>query len=130
MNRSIVVIIASVILIAGCYSFNTYQFSTMTNSASNVTNKTTAKKSDSLPNIIPTAQATPLVVEKRCGAFQLPTLPSTPPLPYDELSKVTVADPDAIDRIQQKHIEELRDHIVKMKQAFIAAQKEHLTSCN
>lgn len=128
MNKSLVVIIASSLLIVGCYSFNSYEFNTLTNTNSKVTKKSI--KESALPNLIPSAHANPAQLEKRCNVFQLPSIPATPPLPYEELSKVTAADPDAIDRIQQKHIEELRDHIVKMKQALILAQKEHVLSCN
>lgn len=128
MKRNVIVIMAAVLLVAGCYSFNTYEFKTM--SSNTVLKSKSDGKQTSMANIIPISSATAAPMIKKCNAFQLPSLPITPPLPYDELAKVSVEDPDAIDRIQQKHIEELRDYIVKMKQAMIQAQKEHTITCN
>ena len=128
MSRTTFVIIAAVFLIAGCYSFNTYEFKTV--STNTALKSSTSNKESAMPSFIPSAIASPAIGVKKCNAFQLPSLAATPPLPYEELAKVSVQDPDAIDRIQQKHIEELRDYIVKMKQAMINAQKEHVLSCN
>lgn len=65
-----------------------------------------------------------------CPSFTLPIIPKTPPVPYDELIAIDSKDVSAIDRIQQKHIDDLRTYIVQLKQQYKTAQAEHASSCS
>lgn len=117
------------VIIAGCSSFNKYDVRVEYVKPNEV--KETVKVADvikAMPSVIPEAHARK-ISRYTCQQFVMPVLPKTPPLPYEELNKVNPNDTDAIDRIQQQHIEDLRSYIITVKKQILDAQQEHLQTC-
>lgn len=97
-------------LLLGCNSFNNWQFGTHL-------------RLDS-----PAASPPVEVSFQGCPEFVLPDLGAIPPLPLDRLAN---AKPNsaALDEIQQKHIEELRDYILHNRQLLQSVYERYLENC-
>jgi len=64
-----------------------------------------------------------------CSPYMMPTLTVTPELPIKELMKVGPNNPEALDRIQSRHIAELREYIAQVKISIRNSHNEYLTEC-
>jgi hypothetical protein len=113
------------VLLTGCYSFNRLEFNDF-NSAAKENNRLyqEVKKVAAVAIEEPAKRAKII-----CPLFSLPVLPKTPELPFTELSKVEPTDTVGIDKIQQKHIDDLRAYIIQLKHSVYMAQQEHNSKC-
>lgn len=130
MSKFLTLIGGVVVLVSGCYSFNTYNIKD-TGEGTDALAKNKTITTNTPVSLISTAHATPVPLQLKpsCPPFILPPLPPTPPLPHDELVTIDSNDDAAIDSIQQKHIEDLRNYIVKVKQTIITAQRDYNEKC-
>lgn len=108
----------------GCGSFNTYLL------PSYLVLPADTKQVKPEVVTIPVQKETPATDTKpNCPVFQLPVLPKVPELPLKELSRTSPADMEAMDRIQIKHIEELRGYAAKYRQTLNTSYRKYLETC-
>lgn len=135
MKKNVFVLVGLVLLL-GCQSFNKVSYgihSSSTDLQYSGMNMT--------PEQIDAAVERHRQVEIYCGTYTMPWLPPTPEVPVEALNKLNpkstkpadVAQQKkidkALDELQQKHIEELRKHILVVKQILKNSYERYLLEC-
>lgn len=118
--------IFTIIILGGCYSFNTVSIvdnKTVESVKENVTKQTQSQP----PQVI--VETTDTTKEQTCPLFILPNQPSTPEIPLKKLENIKPTDTAAIDKLQRDHIAELRRYILKYKQTIKDAHNQYLDKC-
>lgn len=95
----------------GCGSFNSYRYPT--------------------PVILvaPTNPGAPPITVLADCVYHFPEAEAIPPLPLDELAKISKTDDEALDALQQNHIKELRNYIRRTQLLYRTAYQEYLKRC-
>jgi hypothetical protein len=125
-------ILFSLVVLGGCYSFNNVEIHTTEARQPIISSQPTISEEEEipLPEIPIEKKPGPRIPDGlNCPAFVMPELAKTPPLPLKELSNISPLDTAALDAIQQRHIEELRLHILKVKRTVRTAYRDYLISC-
>jgi len=68
-------------------------------------------------------------LSKQCEMYILPAFTGTPDLPFDEILAADKDNPKSLDKINSKHISELRDYIARFKSDIRASHNEYLRRC-
>lgn len=103
---------------SGCHSFN--QTYLIAHRASSVT---------ALPQPVHPTEGKTTSDDVLCPLYELPALPATPELPINELAQPRNNTTQALDRIQQNHIHELRLYIVRLRRTLKESQERYLADC-
>jgi len=119
-----------VVLIAGCSSFNnsfnTYQFPAATANTGNLAASTIGITDD---DVKPHTESVAVAADDdKCKNFNYPAMGSAPELPLKEIIAAN-GNAVAIERIERKHIDDLRLFISKTRRELIEAQSEHKALC-
>lgn len=118
-----------IVLISGCSSFNnsfnTYQFPTATANTGNLATQAIGTGDDDINQHTTSLES---VSDAKCRSFNYPAMGTAPELP---LKEIIAANGNAvvIERIERKHIDELRLFISKTRRELIEAQTEHKALC-
>lgn len=85
------------------------------------------------PSVVEIPPPTPSLSEAElkglCPAFKFDNIPDTPSLPVKELSTIDIHDPKAVNRVLYKHIDELRNHLSKLKNKMVLERKGYAAEC-
>jgi hypothetical protein len=63
-----------------------------------------------------------------CPVYQLPLLAEMPQLPYKQLEKAA-GDRDAMEKVAQQHISDLRGYISRTKKTLVDSHEKYLKDC-
>jgi hypothetical protein len=130
MRKSLVIVLLATGTLVGCHSFNHYIIPDV-----HILPVLSVEKPIFHPAMasgVVAKEALPPTVRKSeslCGQYQPPHLPPPPVLPIKELAATPMRDWEGLDRIQIKHIEDLRAYIVEVRTINAAAYKKYLKSC-
>lgn len=116
-------LVVAVFLLTSCNSFNTV------NEYSRLSNEYLETYVFQEPPSADTAASSPGQSETLCPAFKLPELDKTPELPLKELQRIKPGDHATLDAVVQKHIRDLRAHVIKMRLDINRAHSDYLKSC-
>lgn len=118
-----------VLVLVGCNSFNNWNVGTELQPRQPPPGTTTlsapALTSREAAQTMETQQGS----EMLCYVFTAPELPNIPPLPLAELARAPAGNPELIDAIQQRHIEDLRRHITETRRILREAYDKYLDEC-
>lgn len=139
MKRLLLTLLSVAAVLVGCSSFNnsfnTYrglmpppQDGTVANKAATTVVVVPPETVVSTPQDVREAQPMPVPGEKKCGVSTFVVIPKTPDLPYDDIKKAG-NDVQAIERIERKHIDELRLFILKFRHVYNTNQLDFVTKC-
>lgn len=125
--------IVLVIGLTGCNSFNTYDVA--------VPNHHQTIKTTDIPGLIakgleaeenPASGAVtsqPELDKTLCPQIKLTSLPPPPPLPVEELKKISPNDKDAINQLLADHVDALRKYISDQRTQDAAQKRKYLLEC-
>lgn len=126
MNKYIKLLVAVVGLSGtGCGNFNTYLVPQY------VLVAPVKEQLEPKPEVIPVKKEVVVAVGTKpsCAVYHMPVLPKMPVLPIKELARIAPNDMDAIDRLQLKHIDDLRDWAIKYRHVLTTSYKQYLDAC-
>lgn len=123
--------IFSVLSLVGCNSFNVIEINPITFVPIPVQRtKVVVEKTTTEPVKKPEAKQKDLgSVLLLCPEYKFVTTPHTPDLPIKEIYAIPANDPNALNRLLLKHIDELRIHISKLKNQAVISKDAYLIDC-
>jgi hypothetical protein len=123
-------IFVACLLLAGCNSFNNWNWEIYRDEQSNRWTDADMQRLTQAMQRTQAASAPRVVSEEglQCPLYALPELPEVPKLPIPQLAKVP-ANAEAIDAIQQKHIEDLRRYITSTRKLIRMSYDKYLEDC-
>lgn len=127
--------LAVLLVLSGCYSFNTITLPERHSDTASVkqiakevvkeaVKVRTPPKQEAKPHMATMDQAVLM-----CPVYVMPVFTGTPDLPFDELIKADRGDPKAVDRIRAEHIDELREYIANFKKQLRTSHNDYLKKC-
>jgi hypothetical protein len=75
----------------------------------------------------PTAPPKPTVV--LCPTYNPPSLPKVPALPYKELEALGPNQPQKVDDLELRHIDELRQYVTRLRATIVKSHQRYLEAC-